>query len=111
MGLDLFDQRQKPIRNPLGRLQPLQRVIVTEPERSHPALAFEGAELKWLQRQRRDVVDELALKRRRDELRDVTKSLRQRFLRSVLLRKKRELLGQADVPGDVGMNSIWDRSA
>src|SRR6185295_1825056 len=103
MGLDLFDQRKKPAGDRLGRLQPLQSVIVAEPERRHPALAFEGAELKRLQRQRRDMADELAFKRRRDELRSVSKAVR----RSFLLREKCELLGQAAVLGNVSIHPIW----
>src|SRR3954451_10333110 len=43
---DHYDERTKPVRYWLGVLQPSQRIIVTEPERGHAALAFIGAKLE-----------------------------------------------------------------
>ena len=40
------DQRTKPTGYRIGFLQPLQCVVVTEPKRGDPALAFEGTELE-----------------------------------------------------------------
>src|SRR5215213_10569783 len=65
------DHRSKPCWNRLGLLQPPQRVVVTEPERGHPPLAFIGAELERLQRQGPDAVDQFALDIGRDEFRGV----------------------------------------
>jgi hypothetical protein len=88
VSLDPFDQRKKQAGNRLGRLQALQRVIVAGPERGHSALAFEGTELKWLKRQRRDTADEFALKRRRDERLNIPKALRRGFLFSAASRRR-----------------------
>src|SRR5436305_12598847 len=92
--LDLTDDRPQPFRNRIGVLQTSQAVIVAKPERRYPPLAFVLAELKRLQRQRRDAGDQVALGLRRDEFSCVTQSLglERRWC------KKRKLLGQAGGP-------------
>jgi hypothetical protein len=92
--LDLFGDRSEPCRNRRGLFEPAQRIVVAKPERGDPALALILTELKRLQRQRRDMLNEFPLDFRRNEVRQIT----QPFGRGHCSSKKSKLLGQGAHP-------------
>ena len=67
-GFDLRDYRVQPRRDRISLLLPAQGVVVSEPKRSDAALALVLAELKRLQRQRRNRFDQGLLGRSRDKV-------------------------------------------
>src|SRR5258706_2857343 len=98
--LDLLADRIQPIRDRFGLLQSPQRVIIPDPERRPPPLAFILPKLKRLQRQGRGARNEILLGSWRDELGGVPQPLG--FAGRAC--KKRKLLGQAGGPFDNGWN-------